>query len=164
MRAAASEGWIIAPWMTSSCRHGDQSSLLQSMAKECPGKIKPPLLPPLKQILLYSAKFPLDCRHRGRMHGKQGGQRRSEEEQGSSCTNGFSIRQKDLHTYNCLEKKKGSMPPNLSGTLLSEGRPRPSQSADIIVTYFCNCIQFVYCVYFFFWKYQEFNSVRRKEF
>ena len=109
---------------------------------------------PPKQILLHSAKFPLDCRHRGRTRGKQGGQRRSEEEQGSSCTNGFSIRQKLLQALQegsqhvqLLGEKKGSMPHNLSGTLLSEGRPRPSQSVDIIVTYFY--IQFVYCVYFF---------------
>lgn len=55
----------------------------------------------------------------------------------------FKLFKKDLHTYACLEgekKNNGSMPHNLSGTLLSEGRPRPSQSADIIVTYFCNSL------------------------
>lgn len=70
--------------------------------------------PPSKQILLHSAKLPLDCRHRGRKRRELGGQ---EEElrrsrgvlaliafpDGKSF---FTLFKKDLHMYARLEKQK----------------------------------------------------------
>lgn len=53
------------PCKTHSCRRGDRSSLAS--------KSHPP-----QQILLHSAKLPLDCRHRGRKLGElRGGAKKS---------------------------------------------------------------------------------------
>lgn len=116
------------PSMTPSYGHGDRSCLLQSAAKHCPSENNPPRNSPasLCQTPIGLQTQREEAQGAG---GQSRGRGRAEKEQGSSCTNmaiASSNSSRRISTCTPTWRKKSSMPHNLSGTLLSEGRPRPS--------------------------------------
>lgn len=149
------------PKMTPSCRRGDRSSLLQPMAKQSK-RVQASLQTDPASL----CQTPIGLQTQREEARGAGGD--NEELRRSSGVlaliaspygkSFFTLFKKDLHMYAHLEKKRLYA----TQSLWNIAKWRETK-AKLISGHYSNLfLQSVYCVYFF-WKYQEFSSVRREE-